>query len=214
MKYKNEISYLWWEIDNTIYNNKQLVKFINENKDDFTAYEWLIVSKSQFLDNNLIENYKDKLDWQYISAFKKLEEKELRKYSDYIDWYSVSRFQNLSLKFIEENESQISFDELIKNESFLETSYLSKIIKMYEERKDKEKYKKIWIENKENNSLFKPVKSISIKQVEDAKIYNEEEILKLSKNEMKEILSDKNVRTYYHDTLEVLRKKIIESQGR
>jgi hypothetical protein len=214
MKYKNEISYLWWEIDNTIYNNKQLVKFINENKDDFTSYEWLIVSKSQFLDNGLIETFKDKLDWQYMSAFKKFEERELRKYSDYIDWYSVSRFQNLSLKFIKDHDDQLSFDELVRNENFLESSILSEIIKMYEEKKDKEKYKKIWNENKENNSLFKPSKPVSFVKSESEKVYSSDEILKLSKNEMKEILSIKGIRTYYHDTLEILRNKVTESQGR
>jgi hypothetical protein len=211
MEQENEFSFFWWEIANSVYNNKQLVKYINENKDEFTSYEWLIVSKSPFLDLSLIEAFKEKLDWQYMSAFRKFEEKELKKYADYLDWLSVSRFQNLSMRFIKEYEDQLSFEELIKNEFLLETSVLAKIIAMYNERKDNPKYKKIWDENRRRNTLFTPSKGLNIKVVED-KIYSDEELNAMSKDELKKILSDKNIRTYYHDTLDILKNKIIELQ--
>lgn len=39
-----------------------------------------------------------------------------------------------------------------------------------------------------------------------------DELMNLSKKELKEILSKRGVRVYYHDTLEILRKKCIDSE--
>jgi hypothetical protein len=204
----------YWDFVLNIKSNKELIRFTEKNKKFFSKYDWLLVTKSDYFNINMIEKYADDLDWQYLTSFYQLPEKLLEEYVGFVDWYSVSAFQNISLKFIKKYEDKLSFDKLTRNEHIRYSVHLKEVEKMYEERKDKPKYQKVWTENF-HNSMFKPSKSLptsNYSPVEEKKeVYTLEKLAKLSKQELKDILQKLNIRVYYHDTLDMLKQKILQN---
>jgi hypothetical protein len=192
-------------------NYKELQEFIRENGEKLNDYQSYLVTISPYFNLKLInENNATFFDWSEICTnHRDLSETFMEKYAAYLDWYSISAFQKLSIKFIKKFEDKLSFNVLMGNENFINsTETISIISKMYEVRKEKSSYQNIWKKNL-MNSIFKPYKSISITNSDYNDKYTLEDLKGKSKEELKQILSEKGIRAYYHDTLDILKQKII-----
>src|SRR3712207_7198634 len=71
--------------------------------------DWEEISKYEYLAEEFIERYKDRLDWFWVSMKQRLSEGFIDKYQDRIGWESISKYQQLSEKFIEENRDKIDW---------------------------------------------------------------------------------------------------------
>jgi hypothetical protein len=208
----------YWEIKE-ITTQKQLKEFIKKNKTHMNSYDWLLVTKLEAMSPEIAQDYNEEIDWQYYCTFGDLKESLIEANIGFIDWYSVSKFQNISLNFIKKYEDKLSFDKLIKNEYIRSKGMYSEVYRMYTERSKNPKYLAVWEENTKKSMFYCPIKKIAtpvldVGIVEEKEIeLSEDEILKMSKNQMKEFLNEKGIRVYYHDTIGILRNKIKESQG-
>jgi len=221
---------LYWEIQE-LHSTKQLIEFIKTLKENLSRYDWLLLTKSSHMTKKLIEEYSEDIDWQYYCTFNSdLSIDFLERNIGFINWYSTSAFQSLTLAFIKKYEDKLSFNKLITNDYIRRSNFFTEVYNMYKERLKKPAYVQVWEENKKN-SIFKadikPIRSSFVAKtekvveakeevkpvVQEKKIYTDADLLKMSKQEMKQVLSELDIRIYYHDTLEILRNKIKESQG-
>jgi hypothetical protein len=187
---------------------REYIKFVSDNKDEFTPYDWLQVSKSQYFKTDMIDAYSDHLDWGYLCTFLNLDIRTMERYSDYLDWYAVSALQPLTLNFIKKHEKELSFNKLISNENIRSTSLFTDVNRMYEQRKNKPEYQQRWKDNLENSTTFRPSRPMQKFVFESKPKYTEEQINKMKKDQLKQILKDNNVRVLYHDTMDELKEKI------
>ena len=63
-------------------------------------YDWKKISLHEYLSEEFMNYYKDKLNWEIISEYQRLSESFIEKYKDYVDWYWISSTQKLSELFI------------------------------------------------------------------------------------------------------------------
>jgi hypothetical protein len=194
-------------------STKELVEYIEKNKNNLSDYDWYFITNSDHFNLKLAPEYAENVDWSSICTFRRdLSESFMRKNAGYLDWYSVSCFQTLTKSFIRDFEDRLSLDKVSGNETLIDKNdIVAFVTELYEKRKNNSKYRNVWKKNLES-SIFKPSKKINLtNNFEETKKYTEESISKLSKSEMKKILSEKGIKSYYHDTVEVLKKKILES---
>jgi len=208
----------YWDIVE-IKNTKEFINFIETNKEEMKRYDWLLITKKEFMTDEIMEKYSERVDWEYYCTFKKnLSETFLEKNIGVINWYAISRFQNLSIKFIKKYEDRLSFDKLLINDNIRKTKALDETLKMYQERAADPEYLQIWEENFKNSmfsKIFKKgIKAAPKEIIDPLKFrYTDEMLIRMNKKELKEVLHERNIRVYYHDTLDVLKNKIRESQG-
>jgi hypothetical protein len=196
-----------------IRNTKDLIDYIEKNIKAMTDYDWYFVTNSDHFNLRLASEYAEYVDWSSICTYRRdLPETFMRKNAGYLDWYSVSCFQKLGKSFMRDFEDKLSLDKLVGNEYFIENAELGTFASsLYDKRKDNQKYKSVWNKNLEN-SIFKPSRKITLtNNFSETKKYTEEEVDNLSKNEMKAILTSRGIRAYYHDTVQQLKKKILEN---
>lgn len=185
---------------------REFNNLIAENRDDFSPYDWLQVTKSQYFTDSMIDMYSEHIDWDYLCVFRKMSMKTLEKYSDKLDWHAVSGLQDLTMAFIKNHEKELSFNKLITNSFIISSPYFNEVQRMYEQRKNNKKYTDRWADNISNSPTFRPIKPMKAMSIT---YYAEEDLKGKSKAQLKEILSKVGVRTYYHDTLDMLRDKIV-----
>jgi hypothetical protein len=145
----------YWDIKD-IHNAKQLVEYVSKRSGKLSAYEWLLISSSPYLNKDAIDKYNNNLDWDWICTSYKLDDKTMEKNIDYLDWYAVSCFQNLSFSFIKRNKELLSMDEVVNNEYVKKISEFPEVLKMYNKMKSDDKYVRKWKENFVKNKTFSP----------------------------------------------------------
>ena len=62
---------------------------IKEEDIDFTVEEWKDISSYEYLPEEFMEKYQDKVYWNYISAYQKLSEEFIEKYENKVNWYRI-----------------------------------------------------------------------------------------------------------------------------
>ena len=99
-------------------------KNIKEEDINFTEEEWLNISSYQYLSEDFIERYQDKVDWYSISYFQVLSEEFIEKHKKRVYWSGISRYQSLSEEFIEKYKHLINWPCVSKyqllSEEFIE----------------------------------------------------------------------------------------------
>lgn len=228
-----------WEI-RSITIQSTLKKFLERNHKLLDKYDWTQVVRCQGFSNSLIDEYSDKLPWSFLCTFNTLTPEIMDKYSNRIIWYSVSTFQPLSKEFIEKYQHQLSLDKVRYNEK-IPSSLKKFVFEIYEKNNDPEHHKR-WDYNLSQDRSFcpkdfkgkykdynsetfmagtpdwleaqkkKPVKKTRKKKEEEAPKKPSINYMSMTKAQLKEILKERNVRTLYHDTLDMLRQKCIESE--
>jgi len=63
---------------------------------DIKKWYWIEISKYQYLTEDFIREFKDKVDWWYISYYQELSEPFIREFKDKVDWWYISYYQKLS----------------------------------------------------------------------------------------------------------------------
>ena len=84
-------------------------KNIKEEDIDFTVEEWKDISSYEYLPEEFMEKYQDKVYWNYISTDQNLSEEFMEKYKDKVDWDYISAYQKLSEEFIEKYENKVDW---------------------------------------------------------------------------------------------------------
>ena len=74
--------------------------------------EFLFYVIEQNLSEDLIREFKDKLDWKMISSKQKLSEDFIRKFQDKVDWASISSEQELSEDFFREFQDKMYWQKI------------------------------------------------------------------------------------------------------
>ena len=77
---------------------------------------WKTISACQYLSEDFIHQFRNKLDWEYICIKQTLSEEFIEKHSGYVDWYLISGWQNLSDSFVNEHSDKLDIEQLIKYE--------------------------------------------------------------------------------------------------
>ena len=80
-------------------------------------YNWDEISCYEFLPENFIEYYKDKLNWEYISSRQKLSEAFIEKMQDYIDWTYFSSYHILNENILKKYENKLRWNLVSINPS-------------------------------------------------------------------------------------------------
>lgn len=226
-----------WEI-RSITTVSGLKKFLEKNHKDLDRYDWTQVVRCQGFSVSLIDEYHEKLPWSFLSTFTVLTPDIIDRYSDSVVWYSVSTFQPLTKEIIEKYQHRLSLDKLLVNEKI--PSHLRNfIVEIFEKNNDPEHHKR-WDYNLSCDTCFCPKdfkgkykdytgrtlmsgtpewieqQSKKCKSRKNTKVKKETKIKmdynSLTKAQLKDILKSRNVKTLYHDTLDILRQKCIESE--
>jgi len=196
---------------NEIKSKEGLLKYIKDYHKQLNEFEWFLITKSQYFTFDIAEKYSEYVDWEWICSTISLSEKIIKSNMGYVNWYAISAFQDLSWKFINDFKDKLSINNLINNEILRGKPYYSKIVKLYEKTKDDPEYQNIWKINL-NNSMFKSSKKTILGKNDSLTIfYPVDNLEKMNKKDMKILLEKRGVRTYYHDTLEILKEKIRSS---
>lgn len=211
-----------------ITTKRELRKFINKNEERMDSYHWYLVCKCPAFSVDIAEEYSELVDWEYISTFVPMKIAFMKKHFDKLNMYSVSRFQPLTLNFIKEKKDSLSMRKIMQNEKVMALPESDAIRKMYIKMKKTKKYQKIWDAVDENTKIFRrptkrasttPIRSSKESETEGIQIEVEEipevkviDFDKMKKNDLKTYLKDKGVRVYYHDTIPMLREKVVQLQ--
>ena len=82
-------------------NTEELINYFekkfNKKINEFNYYEWVEISCFEYLTEEFIQKYENKVHWGCISINQKLSENFIEKYKNKIDWYWISSYQILSL---------------------------------------------------------------------------------------------------------------------
>ncbi len=108
--------------------------------------DWINIITYNYLDEQVIEYFKDEINWKYlyenqkfserfiekyvscydnesemywtsICQFQELSERFIEKYADYVNWYCISKYQNLTLNFIIKHMKDIHWLAIHQNEN-------------------------------------------------------------------------------------------------
>jgi hypothetical protein len=225
----------------SIKKTRDLEHYISEFKDEMTNYEWLLVTKSEAFNLDVAEQHIENINWSYLCTFYKLPIKFMEKHFEYLDLYSVSAFQVLTFKFIEAYKESLSMDKVIKNESVRNMPEYSKVNDMYLKMSKEERYTNLWAQHKEKSMFVAKKTKIltsaaSKKEPEKPKYkkkdlenmkkpelidkilskqkrvrYNESDLDGIKKSVLHDILEERGVKIYYHDTVDELKQKVLDS---
>jgi hypothetical protein len=196
-------------------NARDLDSFIEKNGTNLGEFNWHLITKSPAFNMKMVDKYADHLDWQWLTTFSELSENLIEKYIGYVDWYSVSTFQKLNYNFIKKYKDLLSMDKVVSNEHVIKDKDHLKIIALYDKIKDDPKYQKIWADNLDKNSIFKPSNfNVSIKPAlnKNKKVKQASAPVEMTKDEMKKILQKRGVKVLYHDTVDILKRKLRKSE--
>ena len=70
---------------------------------------WIALSEHQYLSEDFIREFKDKVNWHRISSCQRLSEEFIREFKDRVNWGCVSKYQHLSEDFIREFKDDVSW---------------------------------------------------------------------------------------------------------
>ena len=127
-------------------NTEELINYFekkyNKNINKFFDNEWCEISQFQYLTEEFMDKYENKLDWFYISACQKLSEEFIEKYKNKLDWDYISSHQKLSGEFIHKYKNKINWyciskqnkinylQYKVKNSIISSEKYLKEILKL------------------------------------------------------------------------------------
>ena len=217
-------------------NSKEIEKIVDEIGDNnLFPEEWAVISCSKKITEKQIEKWSKYLDWEAIPLFYNLSLNFIEKNLKKINQYTLAKFQKVPFSFIQKNKNILYLPGFLFNEkiSFIEKNKIETLVSSV--KKEKKKYweeleKKSFFGKKTNNkkeiiSFEKPSKTTKENKVlettkkERKNIKEEKTTFKktkdysgLKKNELKNILLKRNVKVFYHDTVEILIKKCKESE--
>lgn len=138
---------------------KQIIQFenldvdLNLSEDELIQefedkVNWYEISICQKLSEQFIDKFQDKVNWSLISECQKLSESLIEKHQDKLDWRSISECQKISESFIDKFQDKVHWDRIIKNNKikfsnrFLVEFYKKGNIKIFECLKQKPGIKK------------------------------------------------------------------------
>jgi len=84
-------------------------KNIKEEDISFSKKKWKDISAYQYLSEEFIEKYKDKVNWRYVSIHQSLSEEFIEKHKDKVNWSYISIFQQLSEELIEKYKNEVDW---------------------------------------------------------------------------------------------------------
>jgi hypothetical protein len=88
---------------------------IIKKEEDISQYDWLMISETISLSEELIIEFKKEVNWPRISAYQTLSEEFIRLYSDLIIWEQLSKNHTLSESLIRGNIHKINWREVSNN---------------------------------------------------------------------------------------------------
>ena len=200
--------------------------------------DWNYIVKSNAFSDDLIERYPEDVPWSYLCVFHEMSIETMTQFTNKLDWFSVSNFQALDKEFIEKYQHILSLPKLLTNTKI--SQHLKKFITELIEKNDDPSHHKRWDNNLKSSKTFCPKtfrpaysdynektlmagtdkwitsmtrkkKSSTTKKVSTKKQSPKRDYSGMTKDQLKEILKERKVRYMYHDTLDILRKKCIES---
>jgi len=116
---------------------------IKEEDIDFTVEEWKDISLYEYLPEEFMEKYQDKVYWNYISTDQNLSEEFIEKYEDKVDWSGISYYQKFSEEFIEKYKHKVDWSLISERQSLSE-----EFIERYKDKVDW-----TWIPKSQNLSM-------------------------------------------------------------
>lgn len=182
---------------------------------------WSFLCTFNRLSTSVMDAYSHKLVWYSVSTFQPLDKEFIEKYQHQLSLDKLKQNEKIPshlIKFINEIYEKNNDPEHHKRWDYnlsCDRSFCPKDFKgKYKDYTDKTlmsgtiaweeaQEKKLKISNKKSKS-----KSKLDKPSQKAKV----DYTSMTKSQLKEILASRNVKTLYHDTLDVLRKKCIESE--
>jgi len=193
---------------------RNLEAYISDFKDEMTDYEWLLVSKSSAFNLSIAELFPAYLNWEHICTFQMLPIAFMNKYAEYLNWYSVARFQPLTYKFIIDHKDSLSMDRVIDNPLVRNLKEYDEIQKLHKTMKKQKKFKMVWDANLQESMFFATAadKDFSISTATKEVVFSEEEIKKLKKDDLKEILNERDIQFTYKDKIALLKTKLLNHQ--
>lgn len=217
-------------------NSKEIEKIIDEiGKENLFPEEWAVISCSRKITEKQIEKWSKYLDWEAIPLFYNLSLNFIEKNLKKINQYTFAKFQKVPFSFIQKNKNILYLPGFLFNEKIPsnEKNKIKTLISFMEKEKKKywkeleeksffrkkinnkkeiisfEKLSKTTKENKVLKTIKKERKNI---KKEKAIFKKTKDYLGLKKNELKNILLKRNVKVFYHDTIDILIKKCKESE--
>ena len=70
---------------------------------------WRALSEHQYLSEDFIREFKDKVNWNCISTYQRLSENFIREFKNKVNWNCISNYQRLSEDFIREFKNDVSW---------------------------------------------------------------------------------------------------------
>ena len=95
---------------------------------EFTKEDWIDISEYQYLEEEFIEKYKDKVNWGCISYYQKLSESFIEKYQNKVNWGCISSYQKLTDILIIKNYKNINYCYLKKHNKNIKYTLYESII--------------------------------------------------------------------------------------
>jgi len=83
-------------------------------------WDWRDISYFEYLSEDFIRKFKDKVEWNYISTFQKLSEDFIREFKDKVSWWHISYYQKLSEDFIREFKDKVNWLNISYNQTLSE----------------------------------------------------------------------------------------------
>ena len=63
-------------------------------------YNWAKISQHEYLTEDFIDKYCDKVDWWWISAIQILSSEFIEKYYKRVHWYNICKYQKVSIDLL------------------------------------------------------------------------------------------------------------------
>lgn len=106
-------------------NRKILLEQIGFSKpeDEITLSEWDHISESTQMSEEIIGEFKDKLNWYCISLHQNLSEGFIRDFEDYVFWDCISAKQILSEDFIRKYQGKVNWNFILRKQT-LSTEFI------------------------------------------------------------------------------------------
>jgi hypothetical protein len=87
-------------------------KQLKEIRENIISQDWDSISCKNYLSEEFIREFSDKVDWFYICKYQKLSEEFIKDYSIQVYWGQISQYQKLSEEFIREYSYKVEWGNI------------------------------------------------------------------------------------------------------
>jgi hypothetical protein len=87
---------------------------IKRKLDKFGQHDWIMISKCQFLSEDFIEEFQNKISWAWISNKQKLSKNFIRKYQNRIHWFFLSLNRNVTNDIVIQFRDKLDLDYMVE----------------------------------------------------------------------------------------------------